>query len=103
MPTDSIMNGISLTDAELLKQFTTLVATLKYQAIYLLDILHPRNGYHSALSIALSQCLFCMLPVYVAKLEHTAEGYCAVQYTVLLLQQNETEDCIIRLIVMIVR
>jgi len=92
-----------MTNAELLKQFTTLVATLKYQTIYLLDILHPQNGYHSALSIALSQCLFCMLPIQVALLEHTTEGYCAVQYTELLLQQNEIEDYIIRSIVVIVR
>jgi len=80
-----------------------LVAALKYQAIYLLDIMHPQNGYHSALSIALSQWLLCMLPLYIALLEHTTEGYCAVWYTELLLPQNETEDYIIRLIVMIVR
>jgi hypothetical protein len=78
-----------LFDAELLKQFTTLVAAWKYQAIYLLDLMHPQNGFHSALSITLCQWLLCMLPLYIALLEHTTEGYCALQYTELLLPQNE--------------
>jgi len=80
-----------------------LVAALKYQVIYLLDIMHPQNGYHSALTIALSQCLLCILPLYIALLEYTMVGYCEVQYTELLLLQNETEDYIIRLIGMILR
>jgi hypothetical protein len=92
-----------LFDAELLKQFTTLVAALKYQAIYLLDTMHPQNRYHSALSIALSQWLLYMLPLYIALLEHITEGCCAVQFTELLLPQNEAEGYIIRLIAMIVR
>ena len=69
-----------------------MVATLKYQAIYLLDIMHPQNGYHSALTIAISQWLLCIWHLYIALLEYTTEGYCEVQYTKLLLLQNETED-----------
>ena len=41
--------------------------------------------------------------LYIALVEHTTEGYWAVQYTELLLQQNETEDYILKLIVVIVR
>ena len=67
-----------------------LVAALKYQATYLLDIMHPQNGYHSALFIALLQWLLCMLSLYIALLECTTEAYCAVQYTELLLPQTET-------------
>ena len=40
--------------------------------------------------------------LYIALVEHTTEGYWAVQYTELLLQQNETEDYILKLIVVIV-
>jgi hypothetical protein len=68
----------------------TLVTALKYQAIYLSELFHPQTGYHSALFTALCQWLLCMLPLYIALLEHTTEGYCEVQYTELLLPQTET-------------
>ena len=79
-----------LFNGEPLNQFTILVAAQKYQAMYLLDIMHPQTGYHSALFIAFFQWLLCMLPLYFALLEHTTEGYSAVQYTQLLLPQTET-------------
>ena len=79
-----------LFDAELLNQFTMLVPAWKYQVMCLSDIMHPQNGYCCALSIALCQWLLCMLPLYIALLEHCTEGYCEVLDTELLLPQNET-------------
>jgi hypothetical protein len=90
MPTDGLINGIPMTDAELLNHFSISVLAQKYQAMYLLDIVHPQTGYRCALFIAICHWLLCMLPLYIVLLEHTTEGYCAVQYTELLLQQHET-------------
>jgi len=71
--------------------------------MYLSDLVHPQTGYHFALFIERSQWLLCMLPLCIALLDNTTEGYCEVQYTELVLPQNKTVDYIIRLIVMIVR
>ena len=58
--------------------------------MHLSDLVHPQNGYRCALTIALCRWLMCMMPLYVALLENTTEGYSAVRYTEILLQQNET-------------